>query len=221
MKSTINKSELVNRVRNIIKENGLTEFCLLMTEFLMSIFEQKSYTQFGWRIATLTTPSNMRKRGNPFVGRVQVLTCYDGRQFADYSAVVASRTTDGEYIAENMGYETLIPRLLDCKQLKDGSENLYLRLMEKSQDSKVKKFYLLDGKIVEDAETIEQIKSFIPQKTYTCHKQVEAGVERVVKFQRIKLDNVLCLHQNSEHTITNLSREIVITPNDLKRMLAE
>jgi wobble nucleotide-excising tRNase len=93
--------------------------------------------------------------------------------------------------------------------------------MEKSQDSKVKKFYLLDGKIVDDAETIEQIKSFIPQKTYTCHKQLASGVaeDRQVKFQRIKADNVLCLHQNADHTITNLNREIVITPNDLKKML--
>jgi hypothetical protein len=221
MKSNINKTELINKVRNIVVENNLSAFVLPLVEFLWSIFEAKSYTQFGWRLATLTTPTNMRKRGNPYTGRVQVLTCYDGRQFADYSAVVASRTTDGEYQAENMGYECLIPRLLDCKELKDGTMNVYLRLMEKSQDSKVKKFYLLDGKIVDDAETIEQIKSFIPQKTYTCHKQLASGVaeDRQVKFQRIKADNVLCLHQNADHTITNLNREIVITPNDLKKML--
>ena len=221
MKSTINKSELVNRVNNIVAENNLSAFVLPLVEFLWSIFEAKSYTQFGWRLATLTTPTNMRKRGNPYTGRVQVLTCYDARQFADYTSVVASRTESGEYQAENMGYETLIPRLLDCKQLKDGSENLYLRLMEKSQDSKVKKFYLLDGKIVEDESTINEIASFIPKRDYSNKKQLEAGVseDKQVKFQRIKLDNVLCLHQNSEHSITNLYREVVVTPNDLKKML--
>ena len=126
MKSTINTTEIINRVNNIIANNGLSEFVLPMVNFLLSIFEQKSYTQFGWRLATLTTPSNMRKRNNPYVGRVQVLTIWDNRQFADYASVVASRTTDGEYVAENQGYECLIPRLLDYKMLKDGSENLYL-----------------------------------------------------------------------------------------------
>lgn len=223
MKNNINTTEITNRVANIIANNGLSEFVMPMVEFLLSIFEAKSYTQFGWRIATLTTPSNMRKRGNPYTGRVQVLTCYDGRQFADYSSVVASRTTDGEYTATDMGYETLIPRLLDTKTLKDGTTNVYLRLMEKSQDSVVKKYYLLDNEIVTDSKVIEEIKSFIPKKDYSCKKQLQAGVseDKQVKFQRIKLDNVLCLHQNADHTITNLSREIVITPNDLKRMLAE
>lgn len=218
---TINNTEIINRVANIVKNNALSDFVLPMVNFLLSIFEQKSYTQFGWRLATLTTPSNMRKRGNPYTGRVQVLTIWDNRQFADYANVVASRTESGEYTAENMGYETLIPRLLDYKCLKDGSENLYLRLMEKSQDSKVIKLYLLDGKVVTDTKVIEEIKGFIPQKTYNNTKQIEAGVdsERVVKFQRIKIDNILCLHQNADHTITNLCREIVITPNDLKRYL--
>lgn len=219
----INATEIINRVKNIIANNGLSEFCLPMVEFLIGIFNAKSYTQFGWRLATLTTPTNMRKRGNPYVGRVQVLTIWDNRQFADYANVVASRTENGEYQAENMGYETLIPRLLDYKCLKDGSENIYLRLMEKSQDSKVIKHYLLDGEIVTDEDTIAEIKSFIPTKTYNNTKQIEAGVdaERVVKFQRIKVDNILCLHQNADNTITNLSREIVITPNDLKRYLSE
>lgn len=220
---TINTTEIINRVNNIVKANGLSDFVLPMVEFLLAIFSAKSYTQFGWRLATLTEPTNMRKRNNPYVGRVQVLTCYDGRQFADYANVVASRTSDGEYIAENMGYETLIPRLLDYKQLKDGSENIYLRLMEKSQDSKVVKRYLLDGEIVSDPTTIAEIASFIPKKDYTNHKQIEAGVreDKQVKFQRIKLDNILCLHQNANNTITNLYREVVVTPNDLKRYLSE
>lgn len=223
MKSTINTTEITNRVANIIANNGLSEFVMPMVQFLIGIFNAKSYTQFGWRLATLTTPSNMRKRNNPYVGRVQVLTIWDNRQFADYSSVVASRTESGEYTAENMGYETLIPRLLDYKCLKDGSENLYLRLMEKSQDSKVIKLYLLDGKVVTDTKVIEEIKGFIPTKTYNNTKQIEAGVgsERVVKFQRIKIDNILCLHQNADNTITNLCREIVVTPNDLKRYLSE
>lgn len=221
MKSTINNTELISRVKDIICKNGLGAFCLPMVAFLLTIFEQKSYTQFGWRLATLTEPTNMRKRGNPYVGRVQVLTCYDGRQFADYADVVASRTEQGEYTATDMGYETLIPRLLDFKRLKDGSENLYLRLMEKTQDSVVKKYYLLDNEIVTDEKVIEEIKGFIPVRDYSNRKQVEAGVaaDRVVKFQRIKLDNILCLYQSEDRSIINLYREIVVTPNDLKRYL--
>lgn len=222
MKS-INNTEIINKVMDIVERNGLSAFCIPMVQFLLSIFAAKSYTQFGWRLATLTTPTNMRKRNNPYVGGVQVLTCYDNRQFADYANVVASRTESGEYQAENMGYETLIPRLLDTKTLKDGSQNLYLRLMEKSQDSKVVKFYLLDGEIVTDTDTIAEIASFIPKKDYTSKKQLEAGVseDKQVKFQRIKLDNILCLHQNADNTITNLYREVVVTPNDLKRYLSE
>lgn len=223
MKSTINTQEIMNRVSNIIKNNALSDFVLPMVQFLLSIFEAKSYTQFGWRLATLTTPTNMRKRGNPYVGRVQVLTIWDNRQFADYANVVASRTESGEYTATDMGYETIIPRLLDYKMLKDGSENLYLRLMEKSQDSVVKKYYLLDNEIVTDEKVINEIKSFIPTKVYINTKQLQAGVseDKQVKFQRIKIDNILCLHQNADNTITNLSRDIIITPNDIKRMLAK
>lgn len=223
MKSTINTQEIMNRVSNIIKNNALSDFVLPMVHFLLSIFEAKSYTQFGWRLATLTTPTNMRKRGNPYADRVQVLTIWDNRQFADYANVVASRTESGEYTATDMGYETIIPRLLDYKMLKDGSENLYLRLMEKSQDSVVKKYYLLDNEIVTDEKVINEIKSFIPTKVYINIKQLKAGVseDKQVKFQRIKVDNILCLHQNADHTITNLSRDIIITPNDIKRMLAK
>ena len=223
MKSTINTQEIMNRVSNIIKNNALSDFVLPMVQFLLSIFEAKSYTQFGWRLATLTTPTNMRKRGNPYVDRAQVLTIWDNRQFADYANVVASRTESGEYTATDMGYETIIPRLLDYKMLKDGSENLYLRLMEKSQDSVVKKYYLLDNEIVTDEKVINEIKSFIPTKVYINTKQLQAGVseDKQVKFQRIKVDNILCLHQNADHTITNLSRDIIITPNDIKRMLAK
>ena len=70
--------------------------------------------------------------------------------------------------------------------------------------------------------SIISIEKLLPLLTWN-KKQLASGVaeDRQVKFQRIKLDNVLCLHQNSEHSITNLSREIVITPNDLKRMIAE
>lgn len=223
MKSSINNTEIINRVSNIIKNNALSDFVLPMVQFLLSIFEAKSYTQFGWRLATLTTPTNMRKRGNPYVGRVQVLTIWDNRQFADYANVVASRTESGEYTATDMGYETIIPRLLDYKILKDGSENLYLRLMEKSQDSVVKKYYLLDNEIITDEKVINEIKSFIPTKVYINTKQLQAGVseDKQVKFQRIKIDNILCLHQNANNTITNLSKDIIITPNDIKRMLAK
>jgi len=223
MKTTINNQEVISRVKDIIANNGLSAFVLPMVAFLLNIFEQKSYTQFGWRLATLTEPTNMRKRNNPYVGRVKVLTVWDNRQFADYASVVASRTTDGEYIAENMGYECLIPRLLDYKQLKDGSENIYLRLMEKSQDSVVKKYYLLDNEIVTDEKVIEEIKGFIPVKTYNNTKQIEAGVDadRVVKFQRIKIDNILCLYQSEDRHIINSYREMIVTPNDLKRYLSE
>lgn len=219
----LNVSELISRVRNIVVSNNLSAFVIPMVEFLVSVFEQKSYTQFGWRLATLTTPSNMRKRGNPYVGRVQVLTIYDGRQFADYADVVASRTEQGEYTATDMGYETLIPRLLDFKRLKDGSENLYLRLMEKTQDSVVKKYYLLDNEIVTDEKVIEGIKGFIPIRDYTNKKQLQAGVseDKQVKFQRVKIDNILCLHQNAGNTITNPYREVLVTPNDIRRYLSE
>lgn len=199
---------------------------VMLLNFMFGIFSAKSYTQFGWRVAMIRPIEAKDLKGgksNPYFGRLQKLSLFADRQFAEYSAVVASRTEDGEYQAEDMGYDTILPRLVSAKTLKNGSRSYYVNLMPKQQGSGVKVFFLLDGQMVSDKSVIDAIKANLHEKKESFSKQIAAGVDadRVVRFNRIKFDNVLLLSQGNGNGLSNLSGAVVITDNDYRRMMGE
>lgn len=197
-----------------------------LLQFLFAIFSAKSYTQFGWRVAMIRPIEAKDLKGgksNPYNGRLQKVSLFADRQFADYGAVVSNRTEDGEYEVEDKGYDTILPRLVSAKTLKDGSRNYYLNMLPKQQGSAVKVFFLLDGNLVSDKGTIDAIRANLHEKKETFAKQLAAGVaaNKVVRFNRIKFSNVLLLSQGNGNGLTNLSGSIVISDNDYRRMMGE
>lgn len=199
---------------------------VMLLNFMFGIFSAKSYTQFGWRLAMMRNVEAKDLKGgksNPYFGRLQKISLFSDRQFAEYSAVVASRTEDGEYQAEDMGYDTILPRLVSAKTLKSGERNYYINLMPKQQGSAVKTYYLLDGQMVTEKAQVDAIKANLHEKKESFTKQIAAGVDasRVVRFNRIKFDNVLLLSQGNGNGLSNLSGSIVITDNDYRRLMGE
>lgn len=197
-----------------------------LLQFMASIFAAKSYTQFGWRLAMIRSIEAKDLKGgksNPFFGRLQKISLFADRQFANYGAVVSSRTEDGEYNTADMGYDTIVPRLVSAKTLKSGERNYYINMLPKQQGSVVKTFFLLDGKMVSEKAEIDAIKANLHERRESFSKQLEAGVDasRVVRFNRVKFDNVLLLSQGNGNGLTNLSGSIVITDNDYRKMMGE
>ena len=211
----------LNEVKSIYGVWGVS-----LLEFMASIFNAKSYTQFGWRLAMMRPIEAKDLKGgksNPYFGRLQKLNLFSDRQFAEYSAVVASRTEDGQYQAEDMGYDTILPRLVSARTLKSGIRSYYVNLMPKQQGSGVKAFFLLDGQMVTDKAQVDAIKANLHEKKESYSKQLAAGVaaNKVVKFNRIKFDNILLLSQGNGKGICNLNGEVVVTDNDFRRLMGE
>jgi hypothetical protein len=198
----------------------------MLLNFLFGIFSAKSYTQFGWRVAMIRSiePKDLKGgKSNPYNGRLQKISLFADRQFADYGAVVSSRTETGEYDTQDMGYDTILPRLVSAKTLKSGERNYYINMLPKQQGSAVKTFFLLDGRLVSEKAEIDAIKANLHERKESFAKQIAAGVseERTVRFNRIKFDNVLLLSQGNGNGLSNLSGSIVITDNDYRRMMGE
>lgn len=199
---------------------------VMLLNFMFGIFSAKSYTQFGWRVAMIRPIEAKDLKGgksNPYFGRLQKISLFADRQFADYGAVVSNRTEDGEYDTADMGYDTILPRLVSAKTLKSGQRNYYINLMPKQQGSGVKTYYLLDGKMVTEKAEIDAIKANLHEKKESFTKQIAAGVaeDKVVRFNRIKFDNVLLLSQGNGNGLSNLSGSTVITDNDYRRLMGE
>ena len=215
---------MTNALSEVGKLYGAWGVALL--KFMASIFAAKSYTQFGWRLAMVRPiePKDLKGgKSNLYFGRLTKISLFSDRQFAEYSAVVANRTKEGEYQAEDMGYDTILPRLVSAKTLKSGQRNYYINLMPKQQGSGVKTFFLLDGKMVSDKSVLDAIKANLHEKKESFSKQIAAGVaeDKVVRFNRIKFDNVLLLSQGNGRGICNLAGEVVVTDNDYRRLMGE
>ena len=197
-----------------------------LLSFMYSIFNAKAYTQFGWRLVMLRPIEAKDLKGgksNPFFGRLQKLNLFSDRQFADYGSVVSSRTESGEYETADMGYDTILPRLVSAKTLKSGERQYYINMLPKQQGSAVKVFYLLDGQMVTEKAQLDAIKANLHERKESFSKQIAAGVDadRVVRFNRVKFSNILLLSQGNGNGITNLSGSIVITDNDYRRLMGE
>lgn len=199
---------------------------VMLLNFMFGIYSAKSYTQFGWRVAMIRPIEAKDLKGgksNPYFGRLQKLSLFADRQFADYGAVVSSRTEDGEYETQDMGYDTILPRLVSAKTLKSGERQYYINMLPKQQGSAVKTFFLLDGQMVTEKAQADAIKANLHERKDSFAKQIAAGVseDRVVRFNRIKFSNILLLSQGNGNGLTNLNSEVMITDNDYRRMMGE
>lgn len=155
---------------------------------------------FGVTIITSTEP-NMRKTANPYIGRVRKVTrlvnvalCYN------FGNTVRNRLEragmDTEYQVEKPSGRTwVINNLILCAD-KDP-EQKYLRTTMRA-NTKANVLYELDGKVVTDQKTLDDILSFIPAKAQSA-KQLAAGLseEDEVVVRDYKFESLQYIEQGA------------------------
>lgn len=143
---------------------------------------------FGIVIETETEP-RMRKTDNPYFGRVtkrsRIVNVAIGY---DYENVVNNRRERegkaADFVADKPKGKHWVefPTILASDK---NAEQLYLRTTMRA-NTKPTSVFLLDGKVVEDAATIEEIKSFIQSSYKPQNQGLEEGNEVIVRDYKVE-----------------------------------
>lgn len=154
-------------------------------------------TQKGLAAVSVTEPK-MRKRGNPYFGRVKKITFYRDFLFASYANTVngASATKSGAtgtYIPEKTFCHHIEGKLHNVIMQSNTDPNQYYFNFVTKESTTILPTLIIDGKVA-TAEQVAEIKPFLTQSTL-CQKQKDFGIadDQQVKPLRIKLQNVICL----------------------------
>lgn len=154
-------------------------------------------TQKGLAAVSVTEPK-MRKRGNPYAGRVKKVTFYRDFLFASYANTVngASATKSGAtgtYVPEKTFCHHIEGKLHNVVMQSNTDPNQYYFNFVTKDSTTIRSTLIIDGKVA-TAEQVAEIEPFLTQSTL-CKKQQEFGIvdEEQVKPLRIKLQNVVCL----------------------------
>ena len=163
--------------------------------------ENISKGTFGISMIAVTEPK-MNKKNNPYFGRVHKATYMSNVALGyDYENVVNARLKknglESDFVAEKpkgMNWDKY-PFILQSDK---DSEIKYLRCtMRPNTTSKVK--YILDGKVVKDANVLEDIISWVNKNNYSP-KQTECGLdeEQQVVVRNFKLEGIIALSQGEK-----------------------
>lgn len=154
-------------------------------------------TQKGLAAVSVTEPK-MRKRGNPYAGRVKKVTFYRDFLFASYANTVngASATksgTTGTYVPEKTFCHHIDGKLNRVVMQSNTDPSQYYFNFVTKESTTILSTLIIDGKVA-TAEQVAEIKPFLTQSSL-CKKQKEFGIvdEQQVKPLRPKLQNVVCL----------------------------
>lgn len=154
-------------------------------------------TQKGLAAVSVTEPK-MRKRGNPYAGRVKKVTFYRDFLFASYANTVngASATKSGvteTYVPEKTFCHHIEGKLHKVIMQSNTDPNQYYFNFVTKDSTTIRSTLIIDGKVA-TAEQVAEIKPFLTQSSI-CKKQQEFGIvdEQQVKPLRPKLENVVCL----------------------------
>lgn len=150
------------------------------------------------QLETLTEPK-MRKTNNPYFGRVTKHTVLSGiRSGVSYeNSVNNALNRQGEEATfesqKPFGRSWKVVNLI-LQSDKDPNQLYFRTSIDKSSRSKSE--YLLDGKVVEDENTLNDIKSFIQGGT-PSKKQTEAGLndENQIIIRDFKFKSILSIKQ--------------------------
>lgn len=167
---------------------------------------------FGISLVAVTEPK-MNKKGNPFFGRVKKATYITNVALGYTYENVVNNRLDRKGLESNFESEKPkgkswleFPYLLVSD--KDNTQQYLRTTMRKN--SKIDNIYLLDGKIVNDLDIINQIKQWLP-KPSTSAKQETFGLteEEQVIVRDFKVENIVSLMQgekNYTNDIYNVAR---------------
>jgi hypothetical protein len=153
----------------------------------------------GTTFATLETSTvpEMRKTGNPFIGRVRKISKGLNVQIGAIYENAVNRQAEregnpdaGEFVAEKLAYGSwLVPhKIIEHK----GAFQIRVTCNPHMKPSEV--IYTLDGEPVND-ETLAEIKAFEPEKKGSG-RQADFGVEREVVPRNYKLDSIVSIKIN-------------------------
>lgn len=167
---------------------------------------------FGISLVAVTEPK-MNKKGNPFFGRVKKATYITNVALGYTYENVVNNRLDRKGLESNFESEKPkgkswleFPYLLVSD--KDNTQQYLRTTMRKN--SKIDNIYLLDGKIVNNLDIINQIKQWLP-KPSTSAKQETFGLteEEQVIVRDFKVENIVSLMQgekNYTNDIYNVAR---------------
>jgi hypothetical protein len=156
---------------------------------------------FGISLVAVTEPK-MNKKGNPFFGRVKKATYITNVALGYTYENVVNNRLDRKGLESNFESEKPkgkswleFPYLLVSD--KDNTQQYLRTTMRKN--SKIDNIYLLDGKIVNDLDIINQIKNWLP-KSSTSAKQETFGLaeEEQVIIRDFKVENIVSLMQGEK-----------------------
>lgn len=156
---------------------------------------------FGISLVAVTEPK-MNKKGNPFFGRVKKATYITNVALGYTYENVVNNRLDRKGLESNFESEKPkgkswleFPYLLVSD--KDNTQQYLRTTMRKN--SKIDNIYLLDGKIVNDLDIINQIKQWLP-KPSTSAKQETFGLaeEEQVIVRDFKVENIVSLMQGEK-----------------------
>nr|DAP99850.1 MAG TPA: hypothetical protein [Ackermannviridae sp.] len=172
-------------------------------ENLKNIFEQikNVSTKFGSAMIVKSTPKLSGGKKCPYVGRVEKVTFIKNVRFSSYENSVNNQLerngSESNYKAEGRKgmrfVEGMYPYILQSE--KDKTQfytSINYRSIDKTDFSTYK--FLLDGKAVEDEETLTAIKNWLyvaPKKENTKQTEVGLQVEEQTKVVTYKLQNII------------------------------
>jgi hypothetical protein len=160
-----------------------------LQDLISKLYTEKDPTFLGLHVETVP---EMRKGGNPFLGRVYTRQHHNCQINFNYQAAV-NRVLDKEgkeadFQASPLKWGTPIegtPFLVHTKK-GDSSPTVYLRT--RILHSKMKEFFL-DGKFVDSIPLREQILSFIPAKSESYQHQGVSSEHEVI-VRTFKMDSI-------------------------------
>lgn len=181
-----NSNELKTFVDELIEKKRAIPITLAQLVFKLSEASEGNYTK-GYMI-TATIPSDMRKTGNEFSGKVKKLSGWGFDTNADYSRKVnLQREREGK----EMDFEALpnwaekVNNVVYCHAVK--TEQLYASVFPANNFGQFKNWFV-EGKLATEVESA-RIESFIPERSESSRQ----GTEKTIQIRRVKLESILVI----------------------------
>lgn len=168
------------------------------TEFLSKLSKEKKGPEFI--SLTVKTVPEMRKGGNPFIGRVfkvNTLNCQINGIYQN--AVNNAREKEGSertFEAAPLKWGMHVPDSPFIVHTKKGESKPSFYLQTRVLHSSTPDYYL-DGKFIESLPLRDQVISFIPGKSQNCETQGVSGENEVI-IRTFRLDSIMQMKYRGE-----------------------
>lgn len=176
-------------------------------------------TQFGWSVLLATEPQLKAPKSNPLAGRVQKISIYQNADFGDYGNKVTANGNGATAKPKDMGYVHESNGVLSTKTLKDGTTQLYMSMMLKSQTkSKVGELYLVDGQVTPFEEIAEYLTPKRPKTATSTQREVGITDANAIDYYRPKAASVIAIVQSETKCFFAPDQTICLNLNEFEKL---